>query len=81
MRQGLADAWVVAHDNPHGIEVKVGVVHTGSAAIGRTRRRLCQRRYVATTSPQMIVLRLQSRPRAVAGARRSVPPLTIPTRT
>lgn len=42
-------AWVAAHDNPHGLEVKVGVVHTGSEAIGRTRRRLRQRRYAATT--------------------------------
>jgi len=42
-------AWVAALDNPHGIEVKVGVVHTGSTAVGRTRRRLCQRRYAATT--------------------------------
>ncbi|HET8646922.1 MAG TPA: UPF0236 family protein, partial [Vicinamibacteria bacterium] len=45
----LDGAWVAAHDNPHGIEVKVGVVHTGSEVVGRTRRRLCQRRYAATT--------------------------------
>lgn len=44
----LDGAWVASHDNPHGLEVKVGVVHTGSEAIGRTRRRLCQRRYAAT---------------------------------
>jgi hypothetical protein len=44
----LDGAWVAAHDNPHGIEVKVGVVHTGSEVIGRTRRRLRQRRYAAT---------------------------------
>lgn len=44
----LDGAWVASHDNPHGLEVKVGVVHTGSDAIGRTRRRLCQRRYAAT---------------------------------
>lgn len=45
----LDGAWVAAHDNPHGMEVKVGVVHTGSETVGRTRRRLRQRRYAATT--------------------------------
>lgn len=44
----LDGAWVRAHDNPHGLEVKVGVVHAGSALVGRTRRRLQQRRYAAT---------------------------------
>jgi hypothetical protein len=44
----LDGAWVASHDNRHGLEVKVGVVHTGSEAIGRTRRRLCARRYAAT---------------------------------
>lgn len=41
-------AWVRAHDNPHGLEVKVGVVHTGSRRVGATRRRLEQRGYAAT---------------------------------
>lgn len=45
----LDGAWVAAHDNRHGLEVKVGVVHTGSAVVGRTRTRLQQRRYTATT--------------------------------
>ena len=44
----LDGAWVASHDNPHGLEVKVGVVHTGSETVGRTRRRLRQRRYAAT---------------------------------
>lgn len=44
----LDGAWVASRDNPHGLEVKVGVVHTGSDVIGRTRRRLRQRRYAAT---------------------------------
>jgi hypothetical protein len=44
----LDGAWVASHDNRHGLEVKVGVVHTGSEAIGRTRRRLRDRRYAAT---------------------------------
>ena len=44
----LDGAWVASHDTAHGLEVKVGVVHAGSEAIGRTRRRLCQRRFAAT---------------------------------
>jgi hypothetical protein len=44
----LDGAWVHSHDNPRGLEVKVGVVHAGSAAIGATRRRLEQRAYAAT---------------------------------
>ena len=36
----LDGAWVKAHDNPHGIEVKVGVVHSGSERVGATRQRL-----------------------------------------
>jgi hypothetical protein len=44
----LDGAWVASHDNAHGLEIKVGVVHTGSERIGRTRRRLCQRRFAAT---------------------------------
>ena len=44
----LDGAWVPSHDNPHGIEVKVGVVHSGSVAIGATRRELVQRAYAAT---------------------------------
>jgi hypothetical protein len=56
----LDGAWVAAHDNPHGIEVKVGVVHAGSEAIGRTCRRLCQRRYAATTRGARTFLPLMS---------------------
>jgi hypothetical protein len=41
-------AWVHSHDNPHGLEVKVGVVHSGSVAVGVTRRALVQRAYAAT---------------------------------
>lgn len=41
-------AWIAAHDNAHGLEVKVGVVHTGSTAVGARRRRLCNRQYAAT---------------------------------
>jgi hypothetical protein len=44
----LDGAWVHSHDNPHGLEVKVGVVHAGSAVVGRTRRQLRQRDYAAT---------------------------------
>ena len=56
----LDGAWVAAHDNPHGIEAKVGVVHTGSEATGRTRRRLRQRRYAATTRGAAAFLPLMS---------------------
>jgi Uncharacterised protein family (UPF0236) len=41
-------AWVPSHDNAHGLEVKVGVVHAGSMAVGATRRALVQRTYAAT---------------------------------
>jgi hypothetical protein len=41
-------AWVAARDNPHGLEAKVGVIHAGSARVGRTRTRLHDRRYTAT---------------------------------
>lgn len=44
----LDGAWVHSHDNAHGLEVKVGVVHAGSERVGRTRRALTQRAYVAT---------------------------------
>lgn len=44
----LDGGWVRSHDNPHGIEIKVGVVHSGSAAVGTTRRRLTERDYAAT---------------------------------
>jgi hypothetical protein len=40
--------WVRSRDNPEGMEIKVGVVHTGSAVCGRTRTRLPARRYAAT---------------------------------
>jgi hypothetical protein len=44
----LDGAWVHSHDNAHGLEVKVGVVHAGSVAVGATRRELAQRAYAAT---------------------------------
>jgi hypothetical protein len=44
----LDGAWVHSHDNAHGIEVKVGVVHAGSERVGSTRRALAQRVYTAT---------------------------------
>jgi hypothetical protein len=44
----LDGAWVGATDAANGREVKVGVVHTGSEATGRTRRALVGRRSVAT---------------------------------
>jgi len=44
----LDGAWIHSRDTPHGMEVKVGVVHTGSEACGVTRTRLMQRRYAAT---------------------------------
>jgi hypothetical protein len=40
--------WVRSHDNAHGMEAKVGVIHAGSERIGRTRTRLTARRYAAT---------------------------------
>lgn len=44
----LAGAWVRRQDNALGMEAKVGVIHAGSARIGRTRTHLTDRRYVAT---------------------------------
>jgi hypothetical protein len=44
----LDGAWVRRHDNAEGMEAKVAVVHAGSERIGRTRTRLCERRYAAT---------------------------------
>jgi hypothetical protein len=44
----LDGAWVHCHDNAHGLEVKVGVVHAGSERVGGTRRALVQRAYAAT---------------------------------
>jgi hypothetical protein len=44
----LDGAWVHSHDNAHGMEVKVGVVHAGSTVVGRTRRQLAQRTSAAT---------------------------------
>jgi hypothetical protein len=44
----LDGAWVHARDTVHGMEVKVGVVHTGSERCGATRTRLRQRHYTAT---------------------------------
>ncbi len=44
----LDGAWIHSRDTAHGMEVKVGVVHSGSEACGATRTRLVQRRYAAT---------------------------------
>lgn len=44
----LDGAWVHARDTVRGMEVKVGVVHTGSERCGATRTRLPVRRYAAT---------------------------------
>lgn len=44
----LDGAWVHARDTARGVEVKVGVVHTGSERCGATRTRLTNRRYTAT---------------------------------
>lgn len=44
----LDGAWIHSHDNAHDMEIKVGVVHTGSEACSATRTRLVQRRYAAT---------------------------------
>ncbi len=44
----LDGAWIHGRDTAHGMEVKVGVVHTGSEACGATRTRLVGRRYAAT---------------------------------
>jgi hypothetical protein len=46
----LDGAWIHAHDTAHGMEIKVGVVYTGSAACGVTRTRLTGRRYAATAA-------------------------------
>jgi hypothetical protein len=39
----LDGVWVHSHDNAHGLEIKVGVVHADSARVGATRRALVQR--------------------------------------
>jgi len=44
----LDGAWVHCRDNARGLEVKVGVAHAGSVAVGTTRRALVQRAYAAT---------------------------------
>lgn len=46
----LDGAWIHAHDNAQGMEIKVGVVHTGSERCGTTRTRLTDRRYAATAA-------------------------------
>ncbi len=46
----LDGAWIHAHDNAHGMEIKVGVVHTGGERCGSTRTRLIDRRYAATAA-------------------------------
>jgi hypothetical protein len=44
----LDGAWIRSRDNAHGMEVKVGVVQTGSEACGVTRTRLPVRQSAAT---------------------------------
>ncbi len=44
----LDGGWIRSRDNAQGMEVKVGVVHTGSASCGATRMRLPTRQYAAT---------------------------------
>jgi hypothetical protein len=44
----LDGAWVHSHDNAHGLEVKVGVVHSGSVPVGTRRQALAERAYAAT---------------------------------
>jgi hypothetical protein len=44
----LDGAWVHSHDNAHGLEIKVGVVHSGSVVVGATRRALVERTFAAT---------------------------------
>jgi hypothetical protein len=46
----LDGSWVRSWDNAQGMEIKVGVVHTGSERCGATRTRLTDRRYAATTA-------------------------------
>lgn len=45
---GMDGGWVRSRENRGGMEGKVGVVATGRERIGRTRRRLCGRRYAAS---------------------------------
>ena len=44
----LDGAWVPCHDHAHGLEVKVGVVHSGSVSVGTRRRALAERTSAAT---------------------------------
>jgi hypothetical protein len=44
----LDGAWIHSRENARGMEVKVGVAHTGSERCGATRTRLPTRRYAAT---------------------------------
>ena len=46
----LDGAWIRAHDTAHGMEIKVGVVHTGSETCGTSRTRLTDHRYAATAA-------------------------------
>ena len=46
----LDGAWLHSWDNAHGMEIKVGVVHTGSEACGATRTRLTGRGYAASAA-------------------------------
>ena len=44
----LDGAWVHSRERAHGMEIKVGTVHTGSEVCGTTRTRLPMRRYAAS---------------------------------
>lgn len=53
---GLDGGWVPSHDQPGGMEGKVGVVATEAEPVGRRgRRRLTRRRYVATFADADVV--------------------------
>jgi hypothetical protein len=45
----LDGAWIHSREQAHGMEIKVGTVHTGSVQCGTTRTRLPTRRYAAST--------------------------------
>lgn len=50
VEMALDGGWAHSWDNAHGMEIKVGVVHTGSERCGTTRTRLTNRRYAATAA-------------------------------
>lgn len=54
----LDGGWVRSRDNPKGMEGKVGVVHHGSEKVGKHRRVLRGRQYVATFRSSKVAGRL-----------------------